>query len=206
MPELSAYDGVALEYGNHTVFLRPSLRAATRLERLHDGFPALLQKIEEFDTRTVHTAIACCTEKHDADELINVLGTAPLSGFLKAAQAPLFELVNAMLPVAPEEDQGEPIGKPVPWAEVYRELYGLATGWLGWTPETAWHATPQEITDAFGAHIDMLKAIHGGADDHEESGAQNSYTLDQLQAIEEQDHDPAFDRAALHALKGKGKH
>ena len=57
MNTLPAYDEIALKFGEHTVFLRPSLRAAIRLERMHDGFPALLNKIEEFDTRTVWSVI-----------------------------------------------------------------------------------------------------------------------------------------------------
>ncbi|MDM8166983.1 hypothetical protein [Roseovarius sp.] len=205
MPKLSAYEGVALEYGGNVVFLRPSLRAATHLERLHGGFPALLRKIEEFDTRTVRAAITYSADRDAAERLMAYAGTQPLSGFMLAAQRPLFELVQALLPEAPDDQhKDKSTGDPMPWAEVYRELFGLATGWLGWTPETAWSATPQEITDAFNAHLAKLKAIHGAGEDDDDQTPE-TYTPGQLAQIESQGHDPAFDRAGLQGLKAKGK-
>ena len=205
MPKLSAYEGVALEYGGNAVFLRPSLRAATHLERLHGGFPALLRKVEEFDTHTVRAAITYSADKDAAERLLAYVSTQPLSGFILAAQRPLFELVQSLLPGAPEgKSKHKATGDPMPWAEVYRELFGLATGWLGWTPETAWSATPQEITDAFNAHLAKLKAIHGSAEDNEDQNP-DTYSPGRLAQIEAQGHDPAFDRAGLHGLKAKGK-
>ena len=44
---------IAVAYGGNTVWLKPSLRAATNLEALHGGFPALLSKLHEFDTATI---------------------------------------------------------------------------------------------------------------------------------------------------------
>ncbi|MEQ8899287.1 MAG: hypothetical protein RID23_19570 [Roseovarius sp.] len=205
MPKLSTYEGVALEYGRSAVFLRPSLRAATNLERLHGGFPALLRKIEEFDTRTVCAAITYSADRDAAERLLAYASTQPLSGFMLAAQRPLFELVQALLPEAPDDQHNaKTTGDPMPWAEVYRELFGLATGWLGWTPETAWSATPQEITDAFNAHLAKLKAIHGSAEDDDDQSP-DTYTPGQLAQIEAKGHDPAFDRAGLQGLKAKGK-
>ncbi|MEQ9037433.1 MAG: hypothetical protein RIE24_03680 [Silicimonas sp.] len=196
---------MALEYGGNAVFLRPSLQAATHLERLHGGFPALLRKIEEFDTRTVRAAISYSADKDAAERLLAYAATQPLSGFMLAVQRPLFDLIQALLPEAPDDQhKAKTTGAPMPWCEVYRELYGLATGWLGWPPETAWSATPQEITDAFKAHLAKLKAIHGAAEDDDDQSA-DTYTPDQLAQIEKQGHDPALDRAGLHALKGKVK-
>lgn len=204
MNKLSAYQEIALEYGGNTVFLRPSLRAATCLERLHDGFPVLLRKIEEFDTRTVKAIITYTADKQDAERLLNHAAKQPLLGFVQAAQAPLFDLVTALLPNAPEtaDDQASPTtGKSMPWAEVFNDLFGLATGWLGWTPETAWNATPQEITDAFTAHITKLKAIHGSADDE---GEAKPHSKTEHQQIVDQGFDPEFDHDGLLALKNMG--
>lgn len=204
MNKLSAYQEIALEYGGNTVFLRPSLRAATRLERLHDGFPALLHKIEEFDTGTVKAIITYSADRQDAERLLNHAAKQPLLGFVQAAQSPLFDLVTALLPNAPDitDDQAAPTtGNSMPWAEVFNDLFGLATGWLGWTPQTAWQATPQEITDAFTAHIAKLKAIHGTADDE---GEAKPHSKTEHQKIVEQGFDPEFDRAGLFALKDMG--
>lgn len=207
MPKLPAYEGVELDHGGCAVVLRPSLRAAARLERLHDGFPALLQKVEEFDMRTIRAVVAYCLKDYEADELLDHVAKHPLGAFAKDAQPAIFDLINAMLPEPPEGDepQGGSTGQPMPWAKVYSELFGLATGWLGWTPETAWNATPQEISDAFAAHIAKLKAIHGSDDDTATKDSAPTYSKDQLARIEAQGHDPAFDRAGLRALKSKGK-
>jgi hypothetical protein len=174
------------------------------LERLHDGFPGLLRKVEEFDTRTVRAMIIAGGDRQAAERLIARSAALPLSGFREATQAPLYALVAAMLPQH-DEPQTEPstTGKAMPWREVYRELFKLATGWLGWTPETAWSATPQEITDAFEAHVVKLKAIHGTADEEEATSPGN--TPEQRERNVELGLDPDFDRAGLHALKGMGK-
>ncbi len=203
-------DEITLTYGNHAVGLRPSLRAATYLERLHDGFPALVRKIEEFDTRTIAAIITATADREAAQALFLYASTKPLATFKQAAQAPLIALVAALLPRPKETPEGTASSDtaahdPQPWAKVFEDLFGLATGWLGWTPDTAWHATPQEITDAFTAHVEKLKAIHGAAEDDDTDTTAGTYSADQLQQIEEQGHDPAFDRGALHALKGKGK-
>ena len=197
-PQL-AYDAIALEYGGNAVFLRPSLRAAIHLERLHGGFPELLRKIEEFDTLTIWHVITASAGRTATDGLFGYAATQPVSGFAEAAQTPCFELVAALFPKAPETETASPRNAdPMPWSEVFHELYKIATGWLGWTPETAWNATPQEITDAFEGHMAMLKAIHGSADDEQ---ADNGPTPAQRKENAELGLDPEFDRAGLAALK-----
>ena len=148
MPDLSAYDGVTLDYGGCAVVLRPSLRAASRLERLHDGFPALLLKVEEFDTRTIRTVLTYCLKDYEAEELLDYISKRPLGAFAKVAQTAIFNLISVMFPEPPEGDepQAEPTGQPMPWAKVYGELFGLATGWLGWTRKR--HGTPRRKRSA----------------------------------------------------------
>ncbi len=203
-------DAITLSYGPHAIALRPSLRAASFLERLHDGFPALVGKIEEFDTKTIAAIITATADREAAQALFIYASKHPLATFRQATQAPLIALVTALLPRPKETPKGTASAStaahdPQPWKDVFADLYGLATGWLGWTPDTAWHATPQEITDAFTAHVEKLKAIHGAAEDDEDTASTSAtYSTDQLQQIEEQGHDPAFDRGALHALKGQG--
>lgn len=203
MTKLFAYDEITLEYGGNAVFLRPSLRAATRLERLHGDFPALLRKIDEFDTRTIRAVITYSTDRAATDTLLTYAAKQPLSGFKQAAQAPMFDLVAALMPQSPEgQTKTESPGTPMPWSEVYRELFKMATGWLGWTPAAAWNATPQEITDAFSAHIAKLKAVHGSAEDDQDT---TGPTEEQRKQAEELGLDPEFDRAGLRALKGLSK-
>lgn len=195
-PQL-AYDAIALEYGGNAVFLRPSLRAALHLERLHGGFPELLRKIEEFDTLTIWHVITTAAGMEATESLFAYAAAHPLKSFQRAAQGPCIELVAALFPEAPEATTAQPsTATATPWSELFKELYGFATGWMGWTPETAWNATPQEITDAFTAHIAKLKAIHGEAEDAD-TGPDEA----QRKQNAELGLDPDFDRAGLRALK-----
>jgi Phage tail assembly chaperone protein, TAC len=57
----------------------------------------------------------------------------------------------------------------MPFAEYHTQLYRIGTGWLGWSPETTWNATPREITEAYGAHVEQLKAIYGAGDQDQDS-------------------------------------
>ncbi|MDE4143179.1 MAG: hypothetical protein P1U91_00865 [Pseudophaeobacter sp. bin_em_oilr2.035] len=195
-PQL-AYDAIALEYGGNAVFLRPSLRAALHLERLHGGFPELLRKIEEFDTLTIWRVITTAAGMEASEPLFAYVAAHPLKDFQQAAQGPCIELVAAFFPEAPETTTAQPsTAAPTPWGDLFKELYGFATGWLHWPPETAWNATPQEITDAITAHSAKLKAIHGEAEDTD-----TGPTEEQRKQNTDLGLDPEFDRVGLRALK-----
>ena len=42
-------------------------------------------------------------------------------------------------------------------------LFGVATGWLGWSPEVAWRSTVAEVTVAVRARIKWQNMINGGS-------------------------------------------
>jgi hypothetical protein len=197
---------IQVVYGDSAVYLRPSLRAAVQLERTQGGFPALLNRLQQFDTSTVQAIIrATATDPQAVDPLLGAFKGAPLRSIRDAVTAPAFVLITALMtPVAATKQQGEaakaPSGKPVAWSDLYADLYQIATGWLGWPPATAWNATLTEITSAFDGHIAMLKAVHGsGTDDTQTTGTNDA----QRQANIDAGLDPDFDRTALQALKDK---
>lgn len=195
-----AYDEIVLEHGSNAVILRPSLRAASTLERSH-GFERLFQRIAEFHTGTVREIImTAATDRKDAAAFLDTMSRLPLIRFVEIVQAQLARLVTGFIPL-PDASAKPSQGKAVPWREAYRDLYRYATGWLHWSPDQAWNATPTEITDALTAHFDMLKAIHGSAEDKPDQP--DAYSTDRLREIEEQGFDPEFDRAGLQALKAK---
>lgn len=169
---------------------------------MHNGFPNLLRKLEQFDTATVAAIISNAALRNEANAFLDAAKNAPVQTYMLAIQAQLFRLVAALLPIdtdcttdAPSKPQ-----TPVPWPTVYSDLFGFATGWLGWNPEQPWQATPQEITQAFIAHTTKLKAIHCGADDTEDDTKE-----EQRQANIEAGLDPEFDRSGLASLRRIGK-
>ncbi len=195
-PQL-AHDAIALEYGGHTVFLRPSLRAAMHLERLHGGFPDLLRKLEEFDTLTVWHVITAGAGRTATDALFRYAAAQPLSGFYNAAYAALFEFYKALtLQSSETEKQAQNSTQPLPWSDLFKQLYGYATGWMGWQPEAAWNATPQDITDAFEAHMSKLMAIHGAPEEDQDGPTDDQRYDNALNGF-----DPEFDRAGLANLR-----
>ncbi|MEH6521105.1 hypothetical protein [Sulfitobacter sp.] len=201
-----SYD-VPLSYGVATAWLRPSLRSATLIEKMDGGFAGVLHKVQQGHTGTLRDIVHnSATDRTTALALLDTMQDEKLSVIQQTLIAPAFAILTALM--TPDLSTDKPTAtattatkaKPVAWADFYSELYQIATGWLGWTPDTAWNATIPEITNAFSGHMDMLKAIHGGGDDAEQSG-----TPDQRQANIDAGLDPEFDRAGLAALKNMSK-
>lgn len=203
MKSQPAYDEITLSHGKTTVRLRPSLRAATHLEAMHDGFETLFRKVEEFDTGTIKSIITISADDRGAaDALMKSVAETPLGAFARATHAPVIALCRGLIPAASTEAKRSKPAKsaaPLPWSEVYRELYRIATGWLQWTPTDAWNATPTEIEQAYIGLLAKLKAIHGSADDPEDTGP----TPDQREANIAAGLDPEFDREGLRAMKAR---
>jgi len=201
-----AYD-VPVAYGlGSKVWLRPSLRAGIQLEALHNGFPKLLVKVQQGDTATMREIVTyAATDRGAANDLLNAMAGATLASVQQALIGPAFALLTALMTPDTRKDQGEATkaqtGKPMAWADLYADLYKIATGWLGWTPETAWNATLPEILQAFDGHIDQLKAVHGTAED--DTNSTPAMSAEQRQANIDAGLDPEFDREGLRALKAR---
>lgn len=196
-----AFDEITLAHGDVTVRLRPSLRAASTLERSHDGFELLARRIDEFHTGTVREIImTAATDRKDAAAFLSAMSRLPLRRFVEIAQASVTGLFMGLIPASEVGAKPSPDTKPMPWREVYRALFRTATGWLHWTPEAAWNATPTEINEAFAGHVAMLKAMHGAADD---KPADRQPDPAQAESNVANGLDPEFDRAGLRALKAR---
>jgi hypothetical protein len=46
--------------------------------------------------------------------------------------------------------------------EYLDHMFGVATGWLGWSPDVAWNSTVPEITISIAAKIDFIQMQNGG--------------------------------------------
>lgn len=198
-----AYEEVTIAHGGNTVTLRPSLRAAATLEQRY-GLPALERAVAECNLTIISEIILVSSRSghQSAAALLFSLSARPLSHFFDAVQQPIADLVAMFAPASVQSlDTAPRTSKELSPQEVFTAFYEKATGWLGWTPEQAWNATPTEIDRAFAAHFAKLKAIHGSADSKDEAAE----TPDPEQAARNaaEGLDPEFDRAGLHALKFK---
>ncbi|WP_421611435.1 hypothetical protein [Agrobacterium tumefaciens] len=198
----ASFEQVEISHGGNAVTLRPSLRAATILEERF-GLPALYAALEDLNYTVISEIILVSDSSgnQNAAALLTAVQREPLFPFFLAVRAPLFELVSMLTP-APEK-RVQPLhttGKQVTWAEVFAALYDRATGWLGWTPEQAWNATPTEIDRAYRAHLEKLKAIHGGGSDDEKEPDPEQAERNIAAGL-----DPEFDRGGLQALKSSGR-
>lgn len=192
MTTLPADKEITITHRGNTVCLRASLRAAVQLERLYDGFGPLFQKIEQFDTGTIRKVIQIAAiDKTAAQRFLSLSATTPLRTLSDATHSPLMALCAALLP-APSATPSA-TAKPTTWQAGFAELFRIATGWLGWSPETAWNAHPDEITEALKGHVAKLTLMNGGTldDDTSEQRAENIAA----------GLDPDFNRAGLHALR-----
>lgn len=200
MPKLPAYDGVTLALGNSVVRLRPSLRAAFQLP----APPDLTHDVAGLNLSTIRKIITtAATDQKEAAAFLAQIDTTPLQAVADAIIAPLFQFLASFTPPDNGDDKPAPSGKPMAWPDVVRLLYRRATGFLRWTPETTWHATPAEISEAFAGWLEYIEATTPRPADEAEDKpkAPDTYTDERLQQIEEQGFDPAFDRAGLRALK-----
>ena len=197
-----AYEQVTIAHGGNTVTLRPYLQAACTLEARY-SLPALYEALQEHNFTIIKDIILMTSSSgyQDAAAFLSSIIGKPLSHFFRTVQQPLSELLIMFTPAPVKQAHTATPANFMTWADVYAALYDRATGWLHWTPETAWKATPTEINRAYMAHVEQLKTIHGSTDD------QDTKQPDPHQAERNiaDGLDPEFDREGLHALKYKGK-
>lgn len=195
-------DEITLALGDTTARLRPCLRAAAHFA--NEGFADLPQRITDFHLGIIRALItATATDKQEASAFLAKFDATPLKAVSGAVTVPLLAVIAGFVLVPDDDTKPAKHGKPIPWPAFYRELFRTATGWLGWTPEVAWQATPTEINEAISGHIAKLTAIHGTSDDKQPEEQQDLYSAEQLKQIEEQGFDPNFDREGLRRLKAK---
>ncbi len=203
MPMLPAYDGVTLELGGNTVRLRPSLRAASRLV----SPPDLFEHVVDFHLGTIREIImAAATDRQEATAFLAMINATPLLIVSDAITAPLVQFLGSFAPADDHPDDQAPSGPPIAWHDVVKMLYRRATGWLHWTPEAAWNATPTEITEAFAGWLEHIEATTPKPDEPgQPTPKPTSKPADPEQAARNiaAGLDPEFDREGLRRLKAK---
>lgn len=196
-------DGIFVELAGEAYELRPSLRASMRLVRRHQ-LHGLLAAAQDFNVTVILDVLREATIKPGL--LLAEIAAIGLSTVRHRLTGPLAEFVLAVAGIDPDDTTApaSTTGKQLNPEEIFTRLFGIATGWLGWTPEEAWNATPAEIIAAQNGRTDLitdvLKAVFGTTDTPPNA---EPYTADQLKQIEEEGRDPAFDREGLASLRAK---
>lgn len=162
-----AQDETRITLGNEVITLRPTLRAALRLERRFGGFDKMLRSLMD---GSISTMVAIVAEGSNNDAraitLIDTLHTLPLYRVIETLTDALLAFVLVLAGIDPEaelpKDDKARQASRMTFADYHAKLFRLATGWLGWAPDDAWRATPAEITEAYAGRVEMLQAIFGG--------------------------------------------
>lgn len=140
---------IDIELWGGVIRLKPTLRAAIRLEREH-GFDRLFRLLSQGSV-TATTAILVEHVEHVPPIFVpDAIRLAPQ----------LADHLAQMLDVGPQpKSAAKPSGKPITLADHFTRLYQLGTGVLGWTPADTWASSPHEILAAHEGRIELIDQI-----------------------------------------------
>jgi hypothetical protein len=158
--QLAAND-VQITVGRETLYLRPTLRAAFRLEQKYDGFEKLIRAIYTGHLAAYGDVIREGTGQRSAlTDYLEKAGDTPLVVSLDLLIKPICDFIIGLTSSETAIEAGK--GLPISFKEYHTRLFRIATGWLGWSPDDAWKATPAEILEAYQGRTEMLAAVFGG--------------------------------------------
>jgi hypothetical protein len=191
---------IRIEHGDDTVRLVPSLRAAYLLNSAY-GVGRLEKAVREFNTSIIFDILAHAGNGVEALTLLRrKIADTGLGPALTDISRPLNQFLCACFAIDKDPAVDHPAvarakaGEPFDLGKTISDLFEIATGWLGWTPEQAWQATPAEIIAAHRGLIAKLKAIHGSGEEQQES------TYDPREEVSEDQM-----RAGIAALKAEAQ-
>jgi hypothetical protein len=151
---------------SETIRLRPTLRAAYRLERRYNGFDKLATAVADGNLTVMADIVTECSSYCSSiPDFLRVLDGMPLRGSVEYLSTPILKLIFAMAGLSDDPaDQPKDAdnGETIAFADYHEKLFGIGCGVLGWTPDTTWQATPAEILAAYHGRMDLLATIFGG--------------------------------------------
>lgn len=150
----------ALQLGDKSFDLKPSLRAAFILYERYDGFHNLSRHLADGSLTAALDIISATIVDAKAWGEYALPANGAVVRDLMAATGDLIEFV-LVLAGADKSSGKADAGQPMPFDEYFTQLFQIGTGWLGWTPDDTWEATAAEIINAQKGRMDMLKALFG---------------------------------------------
>lgn len=158
-----AEDTITVRADNEEIYLRASLRAAMRLERQYGGFGPILRALLDGNLTVMAQVIREAAETpSQLPGFLETVDRMPIrSGFAGMRGA----IIAFVCQLAGLDGNTKPTeGGSMSAADYHERLFKIATGWLGWTPDQAWDATPAEIMAAYEGRLEMLTALFGGGE------------------------------------------
>ncbi len=186
-----ADDHIAICLGAETIYLRPTLRAAFVLHKAYGDFQTLSRRIAECRVETIGNVIRLAAGEDALEAYFEFIGKSALglAVVLMELQEPLLEFVLILSGAKHPDKATAPTSQPISFEEYHTRLFRIGTGWLGWSPDQTWDATPAEIIEAHKGRLEMMKAIFGsGNDDKQESEGMSPTLCHRLNALGEPRH------------------
>jgi hypothetical protein len=152
-----AIDGLSIR-------LRPSIGAALRLLERHKSMQSLMDGVLAGNLSVIGDLIAeTACESNASAAFEKHVESWPLARFLDELAQPLLMHIAFLCGVDKDAkpqltEEGAPL---IDWVKHYRELYGIATGFLQWTPEAAWDASALDICAAYQKRLEIIRAMQG---------------------------------------------
>jgi hypothetical protein len=159
---------IVITFDGERLTLRPTLRAAMRLESRFGGFHKILKALAEQNITVMSALVEECSEWPCVlGDFLAGDPSKPMAYKVGRLVESFMALTLRLADIDEEElakESDASADDRTSYAEHHARLFKLATGWLGWSPEEAWNATPAEIKAAYAGRLDMLKAIFGAGE------------------------------------------
>lgn len=184
-----------LRINGHVFHLRTSLRAAYALEQKYDGFEKLFVDLM-MDKFSAHFDVLDATIRDDDREKLAELRALPLRQWQSANLG--WIALGAAIALAGIDTDHTDAPAAVPGAKIsykayFEDLFRKATGWLGWSADHAWNATPFEIIAALEGRAEFIRATSRATDNPDTA---SSYDPSDL----------TFDEAGMAELAAMARH
>lgn len=163
-------DETKIILGGKAFTLRPTLRAAVRLHRDYDGLENLYIAVGSGGfTAALDLIGATCADPRLDIVLAYDSDHYPFIAEVFALREQLQAFVLKLSGHDDTDSAPASSGKPITYEQYFARLFEIATGWLSWSPEVAWNATPAEIMAAQKGRIELLRAVFGGKEEASEA-------------------------------------
>lgn len=157
-----AEDTIIVRVDGQEIILRPTLRAAYRLDRQFNGFMQLLRQVLDGSLTAMAAIIReAASAPSDLPGFLDRLEGMGMREGIDALRTPLISFICTLAGFdATDETDAHPEPE-MTTQEFHTRLFKIGTGWFGWTPEETWNATIPELRAAYEGRLEMLKAIFG---------------------------------------------